>query len=287
MVKAKWIGGILGFIATGGSALGTFVGIALGHLFDKAEASCNEGDDNAFSGQSSSHDYAHGTGTDSQSSHFSSQQAYTEQQRYEGQRNSFMFSLLVLSAYIIRSDGKVMHSEMEFVRSFLRQNFGTAAAQQGNDILLKLFEHQKQVGETQFRSMIYDSCRQISANMSHEQRLQLLNYLCLIAKADNVVSPEEVTALKEVAHHMELSDRYVESMLHLQEATTNLDAAYKVLGVDKGASDAELKKAYRRLALENHPDRVATLGEDVRKAAEKKFQEINAAKDLIWKARGI
>lgn len=287
MVKAKWIGGILGFIATGGSALGTFVGIALGHLFDKAEASCNEGDDNAFCGQSSSHDYAHATDNDSQSSHFSSQQAYTEQQRYEGQRNSFMFSLLVLSAYIIRSDGKVMHSEMEFVRSFLRQNFGTVAAQQGNDILLKLFEHQKQVGETQFRSMIYDSCRQISANMSHEQRLQLLNYLCLIAKADNVVSPEEVTALKEVAHHMGLSDHYVESMLHLQEATTNLDAAYKVLGVDKGASDAELKKAYRRLALENHPDRVATLGEDVRKAAEKKFQEINAAKDLIWKARGI
>ena len=39
--------------------------------------------------------------------------------------------------------------------------------------------------------------------------------------------------------------------------------------------------------LEHHPDKVAALGEDVRKAAEKKFQEINAAKDRIWKARGL
>ena len=53
------------------------------------------------------------------------------------------------------------------------------------------------------------------------------------------------------------------------------------------ASDADVKKAYRKLALEHHPDRVAALGDDVRKAAEKKFQEINAAKERIWKARGL
>ena len=60
-----------------------------------------------------------------------------------------------------------------------------------------------------------------------------------------------------------------------------------MLGVSPSASDDELRKAYRRLALEHHPDRVAALGEDVRRAAEKKFQEINAAKDRIWKARGL
>ena len=48
-----------------------------------------------------------------------------------------------------------------------------------------------------------------------------------------------------------------------------------------------MKRAYRRLALEHHPDKVAALGEDVRRAAEKKFQQINEAKERIWKARGM
>jgi DnaJ like chaperone protein len=74
-------------------------------------------------------------------------------------------------------------------------------------------------------------------------------------------------------------------MLNLEK--DHLESAYKVLGMSPDATDDELKKAYRRLALEHHPDRVAALGEDVRKAAEKKFQEINAAKERIWKARNL
>ena len=84
---------------------------------------------------------------------------------------------------------------------------------------------------------------------------------------------------------MGLSANEVDSMLNLGRNT--LDAAYKVLEIEPSATDDEVKAAYRKLALKHHPDRVASLGEDIHKAAEEKFRQINEAKDKIYKARGI
>ena len=108
-----------------------------------------------------------------------------------------------------------------------------------------------------------------------------------MARADGVVDPREVNALREVARALGLNDKEVDSMLNLSDGGTNLEAAYKVLEISPNATDEEVRKAYRKLALKHHPDRVATLGEDVKRAAEKKFKEINAAKDLVYKARGL
>ena len=183
-----------------------------------------------------------------------------------------------------------MHSEMEVVRRFLLQNFGSAAVSQGEEILLRLFEQQKRIGTEQYRSVIQDSCSQIRSNMLYEQRLQLLNFLVIIAQADGSVPPVEEAALKEVAIHMGLSAEDVDQMLNLRSgasSTSSLDDAYRVLGIQPTATNDEVKAAYRKMALKHHPDKVSALGEDVRKAAEKKFQEINDAKDRIYKARGI
>ena len=178
-----------------------------------------------------------------------------------------------------------MHSEMEFVRKFLNQNFGAVAEQQGNDVLLKLFDEEKRQGKTAFRRTIRQSCEEAARFLDYSGRLQLLNFLVMIAQADGRVDNSEIAALKELAQWMQMQASEVDSMLHLKG--DSLEDAYKVLGVSPDATDDELKKAYRRLALEHHPDRVAKLGDDVRLAAEKKFQEINAAKERIWKARGL
>jgi DnaJ like chaperone protein len=121
--------------------------------------------------------------------------------------------------------------------------------------------------------------------MSYEQRLQLLSFLAKIAQSDGNVCKEEIEALKEVALAMGMSAQEVDSMLNLGGKT--LEEAYKVLEIEPNATDDEVKKAYRKMALKHHPDRVATLGEDVKKAAEEKFQQINNAKDMIFKARGL
>ena len=179
---------------------------------------------------------------------------------------------------------------MNCVRNFLRNNFGEQAVQQGEDILLKLFEMQKQQGATTFKETIRKSCVEISFHMNIGQCLQLLDYLIIIAKVDGTVSPEEVYALKEVATYLGLSAQDVDSMLNM-EASSNqqigLDEAYKILGISPNATNDEVKAAYRKMALKHHPDRVSTLGDDVREAAEKKFQEINNAKERIYKARGL
>ena len=255
----KWIGGIVGFMAAG--PLGALAGYAIGSMLEN-------NDENNYSGGGYS--------------------GRTYENPAYGQRNSFLFSMLVMASYIIKADGKVMHSEMEFVRQFLRVNFGEAAVAEGNQILLNLFEQRKQMDANNpqaFRNTIYECGVQIKQNMGYEQRLQLLSFLAKIAQSDGNVCQAEIEALKEVALAMGLSAQEVESMLNLGGNT--LEQAYKVLEIEPTATDDEVKKAYRKLALKHHPDRVATLGEDVKKAAEEKFQQINNAKEMIFKARGI
>lgn len=259
MGLGKWIGGVAGFIAFG--PLGALAGYALGSLFESA-ADVGKGESGSARSEA--------TGG------------------AEGQRNSFMFSLLVMASYIIKADGKVMHSEMEYVRQFLRTNFGEAAMEQGNQILLRLFEQRKRMdiaNPMAFKNTIRECGEQIRFYMNYEQRLQLLGFLASIAKSDGNVCKEEIEALKEVALAMGLSASEVDSMLSL--GGESLDDAYKVLEIDPSATDDEVKAAYRKMALKHHPDRVATLGDDVRKAAEKKFQQINDAKERIFASRGM
>lgn len=275
MALGKWIGSALGWILSGGNVLGAIAGYCIGSLLSEATSTAER--ENGFNGNGNTfrNDYS-----DTQ----------FNQRPFEEDRNSFLFSMLVLSSYIIKADGKIMHSEMNCIRNFLHNNFGEQAVRQGEDILLKLFEMQKQQGATTFKETIRKSCVEISFHMNIGQRLQLLDYLIIIAKVDGTVSPEEVYALKEVATYLGLSAQDVDSMLNM-EASSNqqigLDEAYKILGISPNATNDEVKAAYRKMALKHHPDRVSTLGDDIREAAEKKFQEINNAKERIYKARGL
>ena len=259
MGYGKWIGGIVGFMAAG--PLGALAGYAIGSMLENNDESNYSG--GGYGGR-------------------------TYENPAYGQRNSFLFSMLVMASYIIKADGKVMHSEMEFVRQFLRVNFGEAAVAEGNQILLNLFEQRKQMDANNpqaFKNTIYECGMQIRQNMGYEERLQLLSFLAKIAQSDGSVCQAEIEALKEVATAMGMSAQEVESMLNLGGHT--LEQAYKVLEIEPTATDDEVKAAYRKLALKHHPDRVATLGEDVKKAAEEKFQQINNAKEMIYKARGM
>ncbi len=278
MAKRKWIGAALGWILSGGNILGALAGYCIGSLLaDAAKGADGKVNNSGYDEESSAENYG--------------------ETSFEEMRNSFLFSLLVLSSYVIKADSKVMHSEMEYVRKFLRYNFGDEAVLQGEIILKRLFKKMDNEGMLAFKNVIHRSCMEISFNMSEEQRLQLLDYLIMIAKADGTVSFQEVEVLKDIALHLHLSVQDVESMLNMgysyegkqkySSSKADLNVYYKILGISPSATDKEVKDAYRKMALRHHPDRVASLGEDIRKAAEAKFQEINAAKEAIYKARNI
>ncbi len=260
MAYGKWIGTLLGWII-GQSILGGLVGFALGAVVDFFSNRKEENEDERVGLE---------------------EHLYRQQERT---RNPFLFSLMVLSAHIIQADGKIMHSEMELVRDFLRINFGTNAVSQGNDILLRLFDYRKRNGEMLWQQQFSKACHEMYVIMPAEHRLQLIAFLCEIAKADGNIDEKEIKALRSIAINLGFKANIVEQILHFEGQS--LDDAYAVLGIGKDATDDEVRKAYRKMALQFHPDRVATLGDDVKEAAQKKFQKINNAKDRIYKARGL
>ena len=119
MVAGKWIGGFIGWMA--GGPLGALAGYLVGSLFDSMLDGVNTPDNSGTWGSGSQRDQGSWQQRSYQDYSQMYQQAYRQRQQ-QGNRNSFLFSLLVLSSYIIKADGKAMHSEMELVRQMLRQN---------------------------------------------------------------------------------------------------------------------------------------------------------------------
>lgn len=192
------------------------------------------------------------------------------------QQQDFTASLLVLTGAVMKADGVVKKSELDYVKRFFLSNFGQ---EQAEKYILMLREVLKQ------DINVMDVSRQVGRYMEYSSKLQILHYLFGIASADGQVHDSEVDVISTISSNMGIYDSDFQSVKAM--FVKQVDDAYTILGVEPSATDDEIKKAYREMAKRNHPDKVAYLGDDVRKAAEKKFQEINDAYDKIKKQRGI
>ena len=201
---------------------------------------------------------------------------YSEDQTWnQGQRNSFFMSLMVLSAAVIKADGKVTQQEISTLRSFFTRNFGEQAGNEAEEIVKELIKKDYN---------LYEVCNQIRSCMDYSQRLHLYHYLVSLGACDGL-HPREVYVLETIASYIGLSKSEVDSIF--AQFRPNNDSNYRILEIEPSATDDEVKKAYRKMAIKYHPDKVATLGEDVQKAAEEKFKAVNQAYEAICKERGI
>ena len=192
------------------------------------------------------------------------------------EKRDFNVTLLVLSAAVMKADGAVKKSELDYVKRFFLQNFGQERAENYIKMLREILEKDYN---------LYEVSQQVGRHMDYASRLQLLHYLFGIAEADGRISQEELSVINTISDYMGVTNSDFLSMKAMFIKET--DSAYKILGIDPSATDEEVKKAYREMAKKNHPDLVSNLGDEVRQAAERKFQEINEAYDTIKKQRGM
>lgn len=253
------IGAIIGIAATEGSFVGGLVGYVVGYLIDRTIAGRSVASGN--------------------------QQRTGQSNTYSDGFDDFLYNLIYLSADVIFADGRIYETETAFLRNSLQQSFGSNVAIKGMNIFTRLKDLRRAVGIDEWNRMLIKVCREYYTISSSQARWQILAFLAELAKSKGTAGQAEIRKVRNIAYHLGFDSASVDQFFAL--GGTTLDDAYKVLGVSPDATDDEVRKAYKKLALQHHPDRVSHLGEEVKNAAVKKMQEINKAKDAIYAERNI
>ncbi len=188
----------------------------------------------------------------------------------------FMVSLLVLLGAVMKADNQLLKSELDYVKQFLQQQFSSQDTQN----YMTLF---KDIIKQDYP--IRDVCRQIQRSMDHPSRLELIHVLFGLSKADGHVHPDEIKVINTIGRYLNINDSDFDSIKAMFVKDTH--SAYKILEIEKSATDSEVKKAYRKMASKYHPDKVTHLGDDLKHLAEEKFKAVNDAYQSIKKERGM
>jgi DnaJ like chaperone protein len=197
--------------------------------------------------------------------------------RPQTQPGDFEISLLILASIVIKADGKQDQRELDFVRNQFVSMYGKERANHA----FKLFKEINKQQNISTRQV----CLQIRQMMEHASRLQLVHFLFGIAKADGFVTDDEVQQIYTIAGYLGISHNDYESIKAMFYKSA--DSAYKILEIDKTATNDDIKKAYRNMAKKYHPDKVIHLGKEHQQGAEEKFRKVQEAYEQLQKERGF
>lgn len=250
MSAAKWIFGGLGFVL--GGPIGALIGVGIASLFDVGSKITEAGE------------YTQGIPHSS---------------RPRATQGDISVSIIVLLACVIKADGRVLKSEISYIKPFLVRTFGVEGAKEALQLLKQLLA--KDIDPVAV-------AQQIRQHVNYSVRLELVHLLLQVAQSDGEVVAAETQVIETIAIHMGISSADYESLLslyHRQHRDANW--AYTALEIEPSATDDEVKKAYRRMAMKYHPDKVANAGENIRQQATDKFRAINDAYEHIKTQRGM
>ena len=200
----------------------------------------------------------------------------------QGQTNAeaiFVTNLVAIMTKICMADGHISKEERNVIHNFFAKSLGYSGEQ------LRFID--AIINETDRRDPdLRQICLAIDKFANHEQRFVLLDLANNIAAVDHVITDGEQRAIDEIVSAFNLSHEEHER-IKSRHPIAKAGDQYTVLGVDSSSSNEELKKAYRHLAKQYHPDKVSHLGGELVEFAHQKFQEINESYQALKRQRGF
>ena len=190
----------------------------------------------------------------------------------------FELNLLSLCALVIKADGKVSQTELDYVRSYFVRAYGkeraNATFRTFNDVIKNRELSASQISQY------------LASRTQYPTRLQITHFLFGIAQADGSVSISEANMIQQIASYLKIGAKDFESIKAMFLKQTP-ESAYKILEIDKSASDTDVKKAYRKMVKKYHPDKLEHMDEAYKKGAREKFDKVQEAYETIQKERGF
>ena len=251
----KIIGGAFGFML--GGPLGALLGAALGHNFDRGLKLSDE-----FGGP-----------------------AYGDVERVQAAFFTATFSIM---GHIAKADGKVTQAEIANAEAIMaRMQLGA----EQRKAAIELFNEGK-ADDFPLQDVLVQFRKECHRRINLMQ--MFLEIQISTAFSDQKLHPAEKKILYHIADALGFSRAQLDHLFHLaggvaapRTEKAAIREAYEVLGVDSNAPDAEVKKAYRRLMNQHHPDKLVSKGlpEEMIKLANEKTQQIKEAYELVKKSR--
>lgn len=199
-------------------------------------------------------------------------------------QRAFLTAVISLAAKVAKADGRVSAAEVQRFDEFLARSLGMPAEERR--LAAKIFN---QARDSDIPAE--DFARQIRQILGHQpaRMRDIVSLLASVASADGSLHHAEERMIRSIARELGLSSRDYDEAMAMFNPTASVDAAYATLGIDPSVTDLEVKKAYRKLAKEYHPDVLASKGmsDDFKQFAEDKMKAINAAYAAVETARGM
>ncbi len=199
--------------------------------------------------------------------------------------NRFVWLLVQILIDIAKIDGKVTKEEISTIQRFFQVNLRYDQT--------KMFWVKDLIKEAVTSSQpMNESLREFRDTFAYEPRLILLELIYQILYTKIQVPEEELKIARDIADYLQITDydkRTIEAKYkygrqqQAADARRSADQYYAVLGLEPGADAESIKKAYRKLSMKYHPDKVRHLGDEFHSVAEEKMKEINAAYDYFKK----